>query len=141
MKKKSTVSINADHFAPFIAAKEELDKKIKAEGETAIKAFFTEFFEKRPDVYGVKWAQYTPYFNDGSPCVFRLSSVYTFATKEAFENTEYHIYDTEGAEECYDEEPQISLEQIEDILEVIFGDPTTVAVTRTSIETEEYEHD
>lgn len=141
MKKKSTVHINADHFAPFIAAKEELDKKIKAEGETAIKAFFKEFFEKRPDVYGVKWMQYTPYFNDGSPCVFRLSGVYTFATKEAFENTEDSRYDTEGAEECYDEEPQISLEQIEDILEVIFGDHTTVAVTRTSIETEEYDHE
>jgi hypothetical protein len=138
---KSTVSISKEHFAPFIEAKAELDKKIKAEGEKAVKSFFKEYFDKHPEVYGVKWMQYTPYFNDGDACVFSLSGVYTFATKEAFENSEESLYDTEGAEECYNEEPQSSLEQIEDILEAIFGDHAMVAVTRTKIETEEYEHD
>ena len=138
---KSKVELSQEHFAPFLKVKEELDKKIQAEGLTAIKAFFTEFFEKRPDVYGVKWMQYTPHFNDGEPCVFRLNSVYAFATKEAFENTEDSPYDTEGAEECYKEEPQTSLEQIEDSLKVIFGDHAIVAVTRTTIEAEEYEHE
>lgn len=136
MKKKSTVSINADHFTPFIDAKEELDKKIQAEGMTAVKAFFKEFFEKRPDVYGVKWTQYTPHFNDGDACVFHLGSISVFPTKEDFEGDEddYNF-------ESYGEEPETSLNTIEDILEVIFGDHTRVSVTRDAITTEEYEHD
>jgi hypothetical protein len=136
MKKKSTVSINADHFAPFIAAKEELDKKIKAEGLIAVKAFLKEYFEKSPEVYGVKWAQYTPYFNDGEACVFHLGSVAVYPTKEEFEGDD-SLYDFES----YGEEPETSLNQIEDILEAIFGDHVQISATREEITTEEYEHE
>lgn len=139
-KVKSTESF-AQHFAPFVAAKAELDKKIKAEGETAVKAFFKEYFDKHPEVYGVKWEQYTPYFNDGDPCEFRLNGIYTFKTQEAFENEEESMYNIEGAEESYGEEPQTSLKQIEDILEDVFGDHATVAVSREKIVVEECEHD
>jgi hypothetical protein len=43
--------------------------------------------------------------------------------------------------ECYGKEPETSLNQIESILEVIFGDHAQVKVTRDSIEVEEYNHD
>jgi len=134
-KEKSKITLSTDHFAPFLKAKEELDNKIKAEGMTAIKAFFKEYFEKRPDVYGVKWAQYTPYYNDGEPCVFRVGSVGVFPTKKDFENGESWDF------ESYGEEPETSLNQIEDILETIFGDHTEVSVTREELTTEGYEHD
>lgn len=129
--------LSQDHFAPFLKAKEELDAKIKAEGMVAVKAFLKEFFEKRPEVYGIKWAQYTPYFNDGDPCVFRIGSVGVYLTKEEFDEPDNSIYNFE----VYGEEPEISLNQAEDILQSVFGDHTQVSVTRDEITTEEYEHD
>ena len=144
----------SEHFVPFVEAKEALDKKIKAEGETAMKAFFKDYFEAHPEVYGVKWEQFVPYFNDGSACEFRrnrswhvkryqsiLHGVYTFKTKDAFES-EDSMYDNDGAEECYNDEPYDSLEKVEDILETVFGEHARVAVTRDSITTEEFcDHD
>jgi hypothetical protein len=134
-KEKSKITLSTDHFASFLKAKEDLDKKIQAEGMIAVKEFLKEYFEKRPDVYGIKWTQYTPYFNDGEPCVFRLGGVSAFPTKEDFENGDRYDF------ESYNEEPETSLSQIEDILEVIFGDHTEVSATRDEITTEEYEHD
>jgi len=128
----------SEHFAPFLEAKAELNKKIKQFGEQAVKAFFKEYFETHPEVYGVKWTQFVPFYNDGDACVFSLNSVYTFATKEAFEKADGSLYDDEGAEECYGVEPRTSLSEIEEMLESIFGEHAQVAVTRTSIETEEY---
>jgi hypothetical protein len=131
----------SEHFVPFVEAKEALDKKIKAEGETAMKAFFKDYFEAHPEVYGVKWEQFVPYFNDGSACEFSLHGVYTFKTKDAFES-EDSMYDNDGAEECYNDEPYDSLEKVEDILETVFGEHARVAVTRDSITTEEFcDHD
>lgn len=126
----------SEHFAPFLKAKAELDAKIKAEGMIAAKAFFKEYFDKNPGIYGIMWAQYTPYFNDGDPCVFSIGSIATFSSKEEFED-DPDIYE----HECYGKEPATSLNQIEDILKVIFGDHAQVKVTRENIEVEEYNHD
>ena len=133
---KSKIVLSTEHFAPFIEAKKALDEKIKAEGEKAVKAFLAEYFEKRPDVYGIKWTQYTPYFNDGDACVFGLGSVSVFPTKKEFEDSE-NSWDYES----YGEEPQTSLNKIEDILLSVFGDHAEVSVTREKIEVEEYSHD
>jgi hypothetical protein len=136
-KEKSKIVLSKEHFAPFIEAKKALDEKIKAEGQKAIKAFLNEFFEKRPEVYGIKWTQYTPYFNDGEPCVFRLGSVALYMTKQEFEDQEQSIWEFE----TYGEEPETSLNGIEDILLAVFGDHAEVSVTRDKIEVEEYSHD
>ena len=136
MKEKSKVKISIDHFSPFIEAKAALDKKIKAEGEKAVKSFFKEYFEKRPDVYGVRWTQYTPYFNDGDPCVFSMGAVSVFPTQADFEDD-----DDDYEFESYGEEPETSLSRAEDILKSVFGDHSRISVTRDSMEVEEYEHD
>lgn len=136
-KEKSKVKLSTKHFAPFIEAKKALDEKIKAEGEKSVKSFFKEFFEKRPDVYGVKWNQYTPYFNDGEPCVFRVGTIATYLNKEDFENVDKDIWEFE----VYGEEPETSLNEVEDILLAVFGDHAQVSVTREKIEVEVYDHD
>lgn len=142
-REKSKIQLSTEHFAPFIEAKKALDEKIKSEGRKAITAFLKEFFDKRPDVYGIKWTQYTPFYCDGDACVFRLNGVYTFKTQEAFEAAEDGdaLYDCEGAEYNYGEEPQKSLSEIEEILQVVFGDHAQVSVTREKIDVEEYEHE
>lgn len=39
---------------------------------------FEQFFAENPNVGGVVWTQYTPYFNDGDECVFRVNDKYLF---------------------------------------------------------------
>lgn len=130
----------SEHFIPFLKVKAELEAKIKAEGMPAVKAFLKDYFDQHPEVYGIKWAQYTPYFNDGEPCVFGLSDIYIFKTQEAFES-EDDMYDNDGAEACYGEEPEASLSEVEDLLQAAFGDHAQVCVTREKIDVEEYQHD
>lgn len=38
----------------------------------ALKTALLKFLEKHPENSGVCWRQFTPYFNDGEPCVFRV---------------------------------------------------------------------
>jgi hypothetical protein len=133
---KSKLKLSTEHFAPFTKAKADLDALIRKEGEKAVRAFFIEFFEKRPDVFAVRWTQYTPHFNDGEPCVFGLHGIYVFPTQEASEDKE-----NEYNFDCWGEEPETSLNKIEEILESVFGDHAEVTVTREKITSEEYEHD
>jgi hypothetical protein len=51
---------------------EALKEKMKSEGELALKESFKDFFDAHPEARGIKWSQYTPYFNDGDACVFRV---------------------------------------------------------------------
>lgn len=51
----------------------ELQEQIKQTGQEAIKEYFNKFFEDNPDIEALRWAQYTPYFNDGDPCTFSIS--------------------------------------------------------------------
>ena len=48
------------------------NQTIRAEGEAAVRELLQEFFAANPTIAAVKWAQYTPYFNDGDPCIFRV---------------------------------------------------------------------
>jgi hypothetical protein len=50
------------------AARKELDEKAK----NILMDAFKEVFQQVPEINTIGWLQYTPYFNDGSPCVFRL---------------------------------------------------------------------
>jgi len=50
--------------------KAEYDRKLRQEGEAAVKDAFKDIFDKYPEVRSIVWAQYTPYFNDGDACYF-----------------------------------------------------------------------
>ncbi len=57
----------------FKAAK----KKFHTEAQDAFRAACQELFEEFPDLESFSWAQYSPYFNDGNPCVFRVRDLST----------------------------------------------------------------
>ena len=56
----------------FLAKKAELEELLKTHGKEMLITLFGEFFSAAPEVKTVVWEQYTPYFNDGDPCVFRV---------------------------------------------------------------------
>jgi len=74
----------------FIKMRKEYEQLIHAEAKKLFEKMFTEFFYNNPEFTKVSWAQYTPFFNDGDACVFRINT-FAFCPK--------------GKEEEFDEEP------------------------------------
>ena len=61
-------------FQAAIDAYHEADKLLRQIDAADIHAAFVEAFQDAPKVAGFTWVQYTPYFNDGDPCVFRATT-------------------------------------------------------------------
>jgi len=140
-------------FDELTALKEAYDTKLEEEGEDAVKELFKELFDKHPQLQSVTWRQYTPYFNDGDPCYFRVGEFETdFDGEEADEDEDEEVDETTGpldivTEEVIDydaiNEAVGELEGLlpEDVLEYVFGDHVTITATREGFEVSEYEHD
>lgn len=86
-------------LSALLDKKVELEAQIKAEAKEVFAASSKEIFEKHGDKVGLfKWAQYTPWFNDGEPCEFSKHDVWIFNPKDAQdEDLRYE----EGSEEFY----------------------------------------
>lgn len=136
----------AEAFAPFIEAKKALDKQIREGGKKAVKKFFTKYFEAHPEIKGVTWTQYTPYFNDGEECVFGLHAVHILKSDAAVEKirngeSAYSIDDGDDVKEVYGEGLYHTLQEVEDLLQQALGDHAQILATPDEIIVEEYEHD
>lgn len=72
-----TESVATADFAALLEAKKDLESEIVEKGKDLFAVASKEIFEKYGDVvqeFG--WNQYTPYFNDGEPCVFGAHEAY-----------------------------------------------------------------
>ena len=121
-----------------------------------------------PVVEAVKWRQYTPYFNDGEPCVFGVHEPYVKlvgADPEAgdYEDGFIDSYDDRLSNRRYDHETRkfvpktCELPELAELFRVfsgalvdgthyielkkVFGDHCEVTATPEKIEVEYYEHD
>ena len=135
------------------------------QGQRVVKEIFKDLFENEW-INGAKWTQYTPYFNDGEPCIFGVNDISIGFVKDwsdvspwgEFQNdcTEdewlynYGVYAGDGSEYTKLSEDQLKVikdfqklfAQIpEDIFENVFGDHCSVLATKDGFEVEEYEHD
>ena len=113
------------------------------------------------ELIAVKWNQYTPYFNDGETCDFRVNEagfkfsdtsesagdyedgfIQSWDLKEKIDGA--YDYPTEAAKKkaaVMDEINSFISAIPENFMEIAFGDHMTVTVTAESIEVEEYDHD
>lgn len=57
----------------LIKLKEEYEAAAKKLGKDGVVEYLQEFFTDNPQVKAIQWAQYTPGFNDGDPCVFSVT--------------------------------------------------------------------
>ncbi len=55
-----------------MSLKGRYEKMVKAFKEDDFKGWFLEYFKLYPFITSISWTQYTPYFNDGDPCVFSI---------------------------------------------------------------------
>lgn len=143
---------NIKELAKTIETKrKELRDIIKAEGEKEIKATLRELFVEHPTLEAIRWRQYTPYFNDGEPCIFGVHGVYFKVVNVPKNEGDYE----DGFVDSYSSKRfkldsnivkavgafEDAIQTIDKGMEDIFGDHVSVTCTRDGIEVEDYDHD
>jgi len=53
-----------------------VQEKFSKQGRTLIGQAAKDILDAYPQVHGFQWRQYTPYFNDGDPCYFRVGDLH-----------------------------------------------------------------
>jgi hypothetical protein len=134
--------------------KKAYDKKLKDEGEAALKEAFKEVFDKHPRLRSIVWTQYTPYFNDGDPCYFRVHEFDVHITGVSYEGEDEEddysygetLYTMKQSKEQDVLDIVKSIKALEkelpdDVLESVFGDHCKVVATAKGFDVDEYSHD
>ena len=73
-----------DWFQEIKDKQKSLQEEIRQAGEKEIKKVVKKVFEETPGLHCISWSQYTPSFNDGSPCYFTIGPI-NLLTKQEFE--------------------------------------------------------
>ena len=145
-----------EKFADVIDNLTKAKEQYVEAGKQAIKPAILDFIAAHPEVHAIRWTQYTPYFNDGDPCEFRVCEptvqLYKAGTTEPDEeegddedgfrdswslNREGHAAlakDLESLHELFG--------AAEEAVRGVFGEHSQVTVGRDGeAEIEEYDHD
>jgi hypothetical protein len=145
-----------DALAELEVQVKRLREETKTEMSKIVATMFKTFFDTFPEIKTIHWQQYTPLWNDGETCEFRLGSIefnrVEYNTNEgAEEGCEFDIGDgfavskysnTKGLEyELYRSCVAIEnvIENMADEFESILGNNLTVYVTRNGIDIEDYD--
>lgn len=131
----------------------ELNKQLEATRGECVRLGLQSFFNVYPEVTAVRWAQYTPYFNDGDSCTFSSGhgdpelTVSVNGGDEDDDNNWEDTYVSSRKTELNKEELRskalvdaLSIYS-DDEMETFFGDHARVVVTRRRINVESYDHD
>jgi hypothetical protein len=78
---------------------EKLKEEAGEKSQTYIKAVFDQFFKDTPEIEAVQWQQYTPYFNFGGACEFRVHDPQFRVAKSMPIDDEEHILDDSADDE------------------------------------------
>ncbi len=111
-----------------------------------------EFLASVPQIKQLKWQQYTPYFNDGDECVFRIGEIGVYLEGEDLDES---IYDMGAyiSRDTQNRRPALTAEicelvrtfegmlsHLQDELKFLFGNHVIVTATAEGVTVEEYEN-
>lgn len=130
-------------------------------GKALLTEEFNKFFQENPGVRMFTWTQFSPYFNDGDECVFRVN--YPTFTNDPDGEIDYDELESEledawlygedaygeygGKPTAEEEKAMDTLENLwshsvmDDLFESLFGNHVRVTVTPAGIRVDEYNHD
>lgn len=144
-------TIECPEYNVLVEGMEVARAKVREVGKAAVGALFKAFFAQYPEVTAVGWTQYTPHFNDGDPCVFRVHEFYATTKTDMDFARVSRLYDDEeetGFAESYSltgatKEAVNRLERSKDkdLFQVAFGDHVMVIATPAGFHVNEYSHD
>ena len=90
-------------FDKLLSDQKELQRQFQERAQELFKNITKQFFDKNPGITGVVWTQYTPYFNDGDTCEFRVNdATFTNAPIDELNEVRWGEYEgeTEGVWAC-----------------------------------------
>jgi len=127
-----------------IRALKEADEIIAAVTREAIIEACEPIFIQNPDIQKIGWAQYTPYFNDGEPCVFYSGhdDIGILRTGEVEENEddESWLYNGEYTKQVAGGLLLASVPEA--VMERVFGDHVRVIISRDlTVDVGDFEHE
>ena len=100
---------------------ESVKEQMSEIGEKFFSKKFNEIFLKYPNLEEVSWNAYTPYFNDGEPCVF--SSNHNYA--------EFSFYEDNESNEEIESEIESFLSKFDDeLMLALLGDEVTITINK-----------
>lgn len=135
---------------------EELKKIVSDRGKEIFKEGVSSIFTEYPNLRSFSWQQYTPYFNDGEECVFRVHSDYVDIKFKDGRSPANNIPVHEGEMEYYITDGDITREDVpmlikigqlinavpSNIMKDIFGDHTEITCYDDGgFQVEHYEHE
>lgn len=85
------------------ASIDKLKKEFSEEARIAAQDIYAEIFEEYHEVDAISWTQYTPYFNDGDACEFRVNSPSFFAKADDDSDEDEEDYYEDLGLDGYDE--------------------------------------
>lgn len=94
-----TSSTLLDNVKAISAKIQEQQKELQEASKRAFSEGMKEVFAEYPFLAAIKFAAYTPYFNDGDPCYFSIHEVVFDSIKDVEEGTEQGFY--EDGEDFY----------------------------------------
>jgi len=139
-----------NEITEFLSKKRELDQHVQAIGKNSLRELFNTLFESDEQMTNIRWTQYTPHFNDGEPCVFRINTITVKmdGNDEDGDNADGYLdaYDLgrlgKPAVEAALESLQATASELEHVFQTVFGDDAEVTVWRNGeIEVDCVEHD
>lgn len=113
--------------------------------EEIIKEFvpeLTSIMQKYEKPFSIRWAQYTPYFNDGDECIFSLREIFWVEDDKEFESYDIKKDDNSLRKEVYEEIEDFIHYIPEEFLKNVFGDHVEITINSDGTKTiERYDHD
>jgi len=141
--------------------REALEAEMLQESRRIFAEVASGLFQANPKLSGFRWAQYTPYFNDGDVCTFEVHDSECLMdipglkedSRAACGDDGYVHWYGAGNHKMYanpvNQEVVVIQDSVDrfmqqfpsDILEKMFGDGVQIVVTREGVEVEEYDHE
>lgn len=146
-----------------LTAFEEKKKAFVEDLRKEFPSMFKELFDRCERIESFSWNQFTPYFNDGDTCEFRVNCDYPYVNGEYIDEHEWYSWKTgyflKGDPEyknLFENEPELDKEAClcveefkgilgsipEEFMKDLFGDHATVTMTRNGgVSVDECRHD
>ena len=83
-----------DNFRELNKQIEAAKKEMRDKSQGLVEALVKQFLDACPEVTGIHWSQYTPYFNDGDSCEFSVNEICFHILNEDEDEDDIEAYDS-----------------------------------------------
>lgn len=138
--KRVAIPVDSKVFSQSLQEFESKIAELKKEFQNLFQDRVNVLFGAVPDLEGISIIQYTPYFNDGDVCEFRIGSV-SFHEEEDFEQEWDDDFDSPADQQELKDALNEFIYNNQDLMKDMYGDHAYIRITRAGTDISEYEHE